>query len=134
MDSKAFWKKSNRGQLVKSPIELIAGTHRLLKLPPVDSKSLIRAGRSMQQDIYEPPNVRGWIGGTQWINSQTLLARRRFINSMLRDDPFDPMQLQANLSDSQLGSSILAVVPSHIASTQKHPLFELLRSAEYQIC
>jgi uncharacterized protein (DUF1800 family) len=38
------------------------------------------AMRKMGQDLLEPPSVKGWDGGPDWINSSTLLARIDFAN------------------------------------------------------
>ena len=38
------------------------------------------------QNLFAPPNVRGWPGGDAWINSTTLLARKQFIERMFRVD------------------------------------------------
>jgi hypothetical protein len=42
----------------------------------------------MGQNLFSPPNVKGWPGGEVWINSSTLLARKQFLDRMFRaDDP-----------------------------------------------
>lgn len=60
---------------VKSPVEWLVGTSRMLEsdLPP----ALICLGmtRSLGQDLFAPPNVKGWDGGLSWITTNTLLAR-----------------------------------------------------------
>ena len=33
----------------------------------------------MGQNLFSPPNVRGWPGGDAWINTHTLLARKQFL-------------------------------------------------------
>ena len=38
----------------------------------------------MGQNLFSPPNVRGWPGGDAWINTQTLLARKQFLESLDR--------------------------------------------------
>jgi len=40
--------------------------------PPLASSSLLR---SLGQDLFAPPNVKGWDGGLAWITTNTLLAR-----------------------------------------------------------
>jgi predicted nucleotidyltransferase len=40
--------------------------------PPVIASNLIR---NLGQDLFAPPNVKGWDGGTAWITTNTLLAR-----------------------------------------------------------
>jgi uncharacterized protein (DUF1800 family) len=36
----------------------------------------------MGQMLYQPPNVRGWVGGRSWINSSTLAARRQLVQAL----------------------------------------------------
>src|SRR5262245_32232427 len=42
--------------------------------------------RSLGEDLFAPPNVKGWPGGDAWINSSTLLARKQFTERLLRVD------------------------------------------------
>ena len=37
----------------------------------------------MGQNLFSPPNVRGWPGGDAWINTHTLLARKQFLERAL---------------------------------------------------
>src|SRR5207244_2142515 len=32
----------------------------------------------MGQDLFAPPNVKGWVGGQAWLNTVTVLARHNF--------------------------------------------------------
>lgn len=72
------------GQLVKSPVEFVVGTVRSLDLP-LPARAAARATRQLGQSLFAPPNVRGWPGGTAWITTQSLLARRQFLQSIGRD-------------------------------------------------
>ncbi len=38
------------------------------------------AMRSMGQDLFAPPSVKGWDGGAAWINTSTLMSRVAFAN------------------------------------------------------
>ena len=73
--SDAFWAPANRGAIIKSPVSLIVGVHRDLGLPVVDLAALPVHGRRLGQDLFEPPNVKGWPGGTLWITPASLVAR-----------------------------------------------------------
>jgi hypothetical protein len=44
-------------------------------LPPTVLASQVGA---MGQQLFEPPNVKGWAGGRSWLNSATVLARNNF--------------------------------------------------------
>jgi len=40
----------------------------------------------MSQNLFSPPNVKGWPGGEAWINTNTLLARKQFLARVARAD------------------------------------------------
>ena len=40
--------------------------------------------RTLGQNLFYPPNVKGWPGGALWINSTTLLARKQFVEQLFR--------------------------------------------------
>ena len=60
---------------VKSPVQWLVGSVRMLEceLPP----TLLSWGmlRQLGQDLFAPPNVKGWDGGITWITTNTLLTR-----------------------------------------------------------
>lgn len=78
----AFWQSS--GQQVKSPVELTVGTVVTFGATVPDWPALARLNRRMGQDLFDPPNVRGWPGGDTWINSDSLLLRKQFLDSLTR--------------------------------------------------
>ena len=82
--SKAFWAPEHRGTLVKSPVELVVGTLRQLELSPAAAAPFASSVAGMGQNLMSPPNVKGWPGGEVWINSSTLLARKQFLNRLVR--------------------------------------------------
>jgi uncharacterized protein (DUF1800 family) len=94
LTSDAFWAEKNRGELIKSPVEFLVGTVRFFQNTPVDGDSLARYGRRLGQDIFDPPNVKGWPGYTAWISTDTLLAREQFLQRLLRGDRLGPNQAQ----------------------------------------
>ncbi|MEA2735777.1 MAG: hypothetical protein QOE14_2228 [Humisphaera sp.] len=73
--SQAFYSERAIGSQIKSPIQLVVGTIRLLglEMPPV--RALYGYLNQMGQVPLEPPNVKGWPGGRQWINTSTLFVR-----------------------------------------------------------
>lgn len=83
--SDAFWGEECRGTLIKSPVELIVGTLRRFDLPGPPDGQLIGIGRQMGQDLFDPPDVKGWPGYTAWIDTDRLLARDRFLRRVTRD-------------------------------------------------
>jgi len=60
---------------IKSPVQWLIGSVRMLECelpPPLVSTNLLR---SLGQDIFAPPNVKGWDGGIAWITTNNLIAR-----------------------------------------------------------
>ncbi len=86
LTSPAFWDARNRGELVKSPVELLVGTVRYFKATPADPVTLARYGKRLGQDLFDPPNVKGWPGYTAWITTDTALVREQFLQRLLRGD------------------------------------------------
>ena len=73
--------------LVKSPAELVVGLVRQSggELTRPVAAAVALAG--MGQNLFSPPNVRGWPGADAWINTHTLLARKQFLERALGSTP-----------------------------------------------
>jgi uncharacterized protein (DUF1800 family) len=82
----AFWAPETRGALIKSPVDLVVGTMRTLDFQVGDPLPLALVVAQLGQNLFSPPNVRGWPGGEAWINSSTLLARKGFAERIFRAD------------------------------------------------
>lgn len=82
--SQAFWDQQGEGTLARSPVDFVIGTLRSFEVGYGSTQHLSDTLRGLGQDVYEPPNVKGWPGGQTWINSTTLLARERFVEAVLR--------------------------------------------------
>src|SRR5205823_12300047 len=86
LTSDAFYARENRGVLVKSPVDLVVGTLRQFGLKPGEPVPFAVAAAAMGQNLFSPPNVKGWPGGEAWINTSTLLARKAFLDRLFRAD------------------------------------------------
>lgn len=75
---------AERGAKIKSPVTLLVGTVRLLGVPLDDPGLLARAGKRLGQDLFDPPNVKGWPGGKAWVTSATWLTRAELLSKALR--------------------------------------------------
>lgn len=82
--SDAFWAEENRQSLVKSPVDYVVGSFNSLGMEPPDATALAGLLRQLGQDLFAPPNVKGWPGGEAWINSSTLLVRKQMAERLLR--------------------------------------------------
>ena len=84
--SEAFWAPINRGVLVKSPVDLVIGSLRQFRFSVEDPAPFAVILRQLGQDLFAPPNVKGWPVGDAWLNTTTLLARKGFLNRLFRAD------------------------------------------------
>ncbi|HEX2887061.1 DUF1800 domain-containing protein [Vineibacter terrae] len=89
--SPAFRDPANRGALIKSPVELVVGTIRLLGLPVPEKTRLVRALQAIGQVPFDPPNVKGWPGGEAWITTNTLLMRQQILRRFVEATTVAPM-------------------------------------------
>jgi uncharacterized protein (DUF1800 family) len=82
-----FFKNARRDR-VKSPVEIVAGTMRLVggaEFPLPGYGELARQPLYMGQDLLNPPSVEGWHTGEEWINSGNLVERVNFMTRMVGD-------------------------------------------------
>jgi uncharacterized protein (DUF1800 family) len=75
LTSQAFYSEQSIGTQIKSPVQLVVGTVRMLNLDMPQARVLTSSLTQMGQVPLEPPNVKGWPGGRMWINTSTLFAR-----------------------------------------------------------
>jgi uncharacterized protein (DUF1800 family) len=80
--------KNARYARIKSPLEVVAGTLKLvgaLQSPEPTMRSLGPESSYMGQSLLDPPSVEGWQTGPEWINSGSLLARVNFVADRVAD-------------------------------------------------
>lgn len=75
-----FYSPDVMGSQIKSPIQLIVGTARTLNLTSTNPQFYGRMLMMMGQVPYLPPNVKGWPGGREWIDTTRLVTRYTFAN------------------------------------------------------
>ena len=73
----AFYGERAKFALIKSPVELAVEAMRQLGTPSNEQvgRVLVQRMGQMDQQLMQPPNVRGWVGGDNWITASTLYAR-----------------------------------------------------------
>ena len=88
LTSKHFYSAHAYRQKVKSPIDFILGVSRMFGSGPtgkivISPYSLIGTLELQGQQLYAPPNVKGWEGGKAWLNTATVLARHNYAFSIV---------------------------------------------------
>ncbi len=75
--SPEFLSKKSYHAHIKSPAELVVGTLKTLQIKKLDNDLPTSMAR-MGQNLFEPPNVKGWDGGEAWIATDTMMERFNF--------------------------------------------------------
>jgi uncharacterized protein (DUF1800 family) len=140
--SQIFYAPEFRANFIKSPIQFYLGLIQDLELDVIPVPRLVaNPMRQMGQVLFYPPNVRGWVGGRNWINSASLAARRNLAETLfaplnertmnqdelidlvaahtsgqdsfiVEDDRFGPLHdLPAERASRHLIGSLLPVIP-----------------------
>lgn len=84
-----FYDEKNTGNRIKSPVELIAGIRRLLPMQLENTNPQLLFQRALGQVLFYPPNVAGWPGGKNWIDSSSLMLRLRIPQILSANDAMD---------------------------------------------
>lgn len=82
-----FFQEKNIGNRIKSPVELLAGTRRLLPLQFDNDNTQLLFQKVLGQVLFFPPNVAGWPGGRSWIDSSTLMMRLQIPQALVAKEP-----------------------------------------------
>lgn len=81
--SRLFFDPAFRGNYIKSPVQFYLGLVQDLNLNVAPfPRHALNALRLMGENLFRPPNVRGWVGGRLWINSGTLASRRQLVETL----------------------------------------------------
>jgi uncharacterized protein (DUF1800 family) len=88
LSSRHFFSAYAYRQRIKSPVEFVVGLVNAAVTPAdlekgrVAQEALINRVEGMGQALFAPPNVKGWPGGKNWLNTSTVLARHNFALDM----------------------------------------------------
>jgi uncharacterized protein (DUF1800 family) len=80
-----FYDPKFPGAKIKSPVELLVGLRRMLPMEFERPEVQLLYQRLLGQVLFYPPNVAGWPGGKNWIDSSSLMYRLR-LPRLLHDD------------------------------------------------
>ncbi len=84
-----FYEDKNIGNLVKSPVELLIGLNRQFNISYQRPGVLLQFQKVLGQVLFYPPNVAGWPGGRNWIDSSSLMYRIKIPSTLLNGGVID---------------------------------------------
>lgn len=79
-----FYEPQNKGTRIKSPVELLVGLQKNFNLSFSRKEPVLFIQKALGQVLFYPPNVAGWTGGKNWIDSSTLLTRLRLPENIFK--------------------------------------------------
>jgi uncharacterized protein (DUF1800 family) len=125
--SRLFFAPEFRGEFIKSPVQFYLGLIQELDLDVLPApRFVVNPLRQMGQTLYNPPNVRGWVGGRNWINSASLAARRGLVEFL-----FNPLNEEA-LNQDEWMAVTAASAQGRDTFTVDDSRFEHLQTASAQ--
>lgn len=84
-----FYDARNIGNVIKSPVELLVGLNRQFYITYQKPEVLLQFERLLGQVLFNPPNVAGWPGGKNWIDSSSLMYRLQIPSTVLNGGVID---------------------------------------------
>jgi uncharacterized protein (DUF1800 family) len=159
LSSPAFWDAENRGNMIKSPVDIVIGTLRLWpavlrKMPETQISRLPRILQGLGQDLLDPPNVKGWKAGESWITSNTLMQRQMFLQRISRGMELaitplgtqadnhmprtmamhpTPIPMDARPDVRAVAALLLPIAPVDVTITARTPMRDLLLDPAFQL-
>ncbi len=91
------------GSRIKSPVELIVGLRRAVPMQFEQEEAMLVFQRVLGQTLFYPPNVAGWPGGRNWIDSSSLMFRLRVPQIILYSQEFNirPKEITPEMGEGQ---------------------------------
>jgi uncharacterized protein (DUF1800 family) len=98
-----FCAPENMGSKIKSPVEFWVGIRRALPMELADPESQLVLQKALGQILFYPPNVAGWPGGRNWIDSSSLMLRLRVPQLLYTNQALDLREKTDD--DQQMGEA-----------------------------
>jgi uncharacterized protein (DUF1800 family) len=117
--SKEFYAPEVIRSQIKSPVQwLIASTHQLQAPLPTQPMTLVML-RELGEELFNPPNVKGWDGGIAWITTNNLLDRYNFAAALVEGDrvPLPSLKGQMrNLMRTMTQDGLMQIAPADVSA------------------
>ncbi len=113
LTSMHFYDDANVGIQIKTPPEFMIGLEKQLGTNLGSRSNEVTAVFSLEQVLYDPPNVGSWDGYRQWISTQTFPLRHKYAGDLL-----------AKLTDGQIVTLAKKFTGYDNASTLSKALIE----------
>ncbi|MFT5734769.1 MAG: hypothetical protein ACJAZN_003564 [Planctomycetota bacterium] len=137
----AFYRPEVVGARIASPIDYVVGANlRLAGRVPV--KFLVESASSLGQDLFQPPNVKGWEEGIAWVSTASFMLRGNVAGAMLgrvhgKALRADTQQLMESMSEDPAmaemsADEMMAMGKAQAKRDQMSRLTRILRDAKFK--
>ncbi len=123
--SKLFFSERAIRTQIKSPAQIVIGSARLLGVDQ-DPRLLAFGMRLLGQDLFAPPNVKGWDGGEAWINTNTLSMRHHLARYLVTGQVGGRLGILRRLGESPLNNQLEQIVPPEIRADSRQVVDRLV--------
>lgn len=80
-----FYKPEFMGVKIKSPVEIVVGTLKFFDIATPDLNYMRDMSRTLQQTLFDPPNVKGWQGQRTWISTTSYPLRNQYTDAIVNN-------------------------------------------------
>ncbi|MBI2481181.1 MAG: DUF1800 family protein [Planctomycetia bacterium] len=87
--SEQFYSDQSMASHIKSPIELLVGTAKIVNLSKPKYADWRYLLSNMGQALFDPPSVAGWPEGRHWINANLLMLRYTSVADLVKSGGID---------------------------------------------
>ncbi|GMW00869.1 MAG: hypothetical protein AMXMBFR84_20060 [Candidatus Hydrogenedentota bacterium] len=126
--SNAFYGERAMARQIKSPAQVLVQMCADLGVANPPYPVMARMGRELGQDLFFPPNVKGWDGNRAWINANWLLIRYNLPVQLANANP--NQRPKAMMSDPAMTSE-MAMKPEKNAAPAKWTPAMTLAGAQF---
>jgi uncharacterized protein (DUF1800 family) len=126
---------------IKAPVDFTLGMVRGLE-GHLGTTALAQALESLGQNVFYPPSVKGWDGGTTWLNGQTLLFRQNLALALTstedprfgrRTDPAELLRKHGKKTDEECVDFLLRVfLQGDVPAASRTKLVEYMERSRKQ--
>jgi hypothetical protein len=123
--SEEFYSERTMAQHVKSPVELMIGTIRTLKIQNPNYGHVDGICQVTGQTLFQPPNVAGWEEGRFWISANRVLVRYNGVADLVEQPNVDVLALvegKANNPAELVDFLARALLVSNLTDKQRQEL------------
>ncbi|MGB4861840.1 MAG: DUF1800 domain-containing protein, partial [Tepidiformaceae bacterium] len=116
--------------LVRCPIDFVVGAVRGLELE-TDFLTYQQDSQTLDQRLYEPPNVAGWPGGELWLSSGSFFGRVNFLDSFLfpRNRPMAiPVLATTPTAEAMVDEAVRRLIDDNISPESRETLYTYART------